>query len=97
MLSQILNIDTIVLSNIFDLHTELLHFQVCEELQTRQRHYRDRYIVSTEPDTFFGRRQNAPLIPQTTMISRNGIKMTTEPHSLNRRYRRQTLHEIIDM
>lgn len=97
MLSQILNIDMNVISNISALHMEMLRFQVCEELRIKQRHYKDRYIVSTEPDTFFRRRRNGPLIPQTTMISRNGIQMTTEPISLNRRYRRQTLHEIIEM
>lgn len=91
------NIDTLILSDIMDLHMEMIRFQVCNELRVSQLQYQDRYYVSTELDNFFdsGRRGSRPLIPQTIMIDIDGFQVITEPISINRRNRRQTLDELV--
>lgn len=88
MLQQILRNDRLTLNVIQDFHSEMLKLQVFSELRENTRDYRDRYIVEVR-DNFFGGEA-----VQTIIINSFGGEIITEPISLNRRNRRQTLHRL---
>lgn len=70
-----------------------------KELSEKIRNKEDRYVVSTIPDPFVSREDSRtpPEISVTTIIDKHGIKMSTEPRSLNRRNRMQTMHQIVTL
>lgn len=89
MLRQILRNDKLTLNVIEDFHSDMLRLQVFSELRENTRDYRDRYIVEVRRNNFFGGEA-----VQTIIINSFGGEIITEPISLNRRNRRQTLHRL---
>lgn len=90
LLRQILQSDRFTLNVIRDFHSELLRLRVFNELEETMGDYVDRYVVEVRRDEFFGGET-----VQVIMISHFGGEVVTEPVSINRRNRRQTLHRLI--
>ncbi len=89
-LLQILQSDRFTLNSIRDIHFELKRVEVFNELEMAMRDHVDRYVVEVRRDRFFGG-ETALVV----MITRFGGEVITDPVSINRRNRRQTLHRLI--
>ena len=87
--------DIHVISNIYTYYREMCLSEIDQEIRYRRR---DRYWVSIEQDPFFRRPNdtNRPPIVLTTIIDRTGYQVQIEPMTANRRYREQTMDELVE-